>query len=229
MASLTDRISVPLPTNDKLQQALQQQSRDDGFAPARRREKTFRNPLSRSKSMRKDSGASRQNSNSITVTEPVPDQATAVPAPIMSAERSGMDMLKPKGKERRGKSAERTPRSGSDDNFAASEAQRQNVVSRDAPPSRDRERSNFLTGSKNALSKAKTGGGNFLTRIGKIGRSGSSHEKETSPHVEEAYTLKVINLPLVEQTRITRISKSLDACKDKTEYWMPSLPWRCIE
>jgi hypothetical protein len=39
----------------------------------------------------------------------------------------------------------------------------------------------------------------------------------------------VINLPLVEQTRITRISKKIEASKDKTEFWMPSLPWRCIE
>lgn len=175
--------------------------------------------------MRKDSNASRQQPNGVVVTEPTADP-TPVAAHALPSERSTMDMLKPRGKEKRGKSAERTPRSGSEDNFANAG---QNLVTRDAPASRDKERSNFLTGSKNALSKAKTGGGNFLTRIGKIGRSGSSHEKESAPHVEEQYTLKVINLPLVEQTRITRISKSLDACKDKTEYWMPSLPWRCIE
>jgi hypothetical protein len=40
---------------------------------------------------------------------------------------------------------------------------------------------------------------------------------------------KATSLPLVEQTRKTRISKRIGASKDETEFWMPSLPWRCIE
>ncbi|OJD24672.1 hypothetical protein ACJ73_03960 [Blastomyces percursus] len=63
--------------------------------------------------------------------------------------------------------------------------------------------------------------------FGKITRSGSSNEREFPP--DETYTCRVINLPLVEQTRRTRISKRLEASKDKTEYWMPALPWRCID
>lgn len=43
------------------------------------------------------------------------------------------------------------------------------------------------------------------------------------------YEIKVINLPLAEQTRVTRIAKRLEDSKDKTEFWMPALPWRCIE
>jgi hypothetical protein len=43
------------------------------------------------------------------------------------------------------------------------------------------------------------------------------------------YEYSVITLPLVEQTRITRIAKRLEDSKDKTEFWMPALPWRCIE
>lgn len=43
------------------------------------------------------------------------------------------------------------------------------------------------------------------------------------------YVCKVINLPLAEQTRLTRISKRLADSKDKTEFWMPALPWRCID
>ncbi|KAF2842969.1 hypothetical protein M501DRAFT_1005675 [Patellaria atrata CBS 101060] len=62
----------------------------------------------------------------------------------------------------------------------------------------------------------------------KLGRSGSSNEREV-PVVEGPYQLQVINLPLVEQTRITRISKRLEDSKDKTEFWMPALPWRCID
>jgi hypothetical protein len=64
--------------------------------------------------------------------------------------------------------------------------------------------------------------------FGKVGRSYSTTEKE--PVVDdEHYQLKVINLPLVEQTRLTRISKKLEDSRDKTEFWMPSFPWRAID
>lgn len=63
--------------------------------------------------------------------------------------------------------------------------------------------------------------------LGKITRSGSSNSKEVTE--DEHYVLSVINLPLVEQTRRTRIAKRLEDSKDKTEFWMPALPWRCIE
>jgi hypothetical protein len=46
---------------------------------------------------------------------------------------------------------------------------------------------------------------------------------------DEHYVLKVINLPLVEQTRLTRISKKLEDSRDKTEFWMPAFPWRAID
>ncbi|KAK0748278.1 hypothetical protein B0T21DRAFT_343956 [Apiosordaria backusii] len=46
---------------------------------------------------------------------------------------------------------------------------------------------------------------------------------------DESYVLKVINLPLVEQTRLTRISKRLEDSRDKTEFWMPAFPWRAID
>ncbi|KAK8138501.1 hypothetical protein PG984_001881 [Apiospora sp. TS-2023a] len=64
--------------------------------------------------------------------------------------------------------------------------------------------------------------------FGKGVRSGSTTEKE--PVIDdEHYQIKVINLPLVEQTRITRISKRLEKSKDKTEFWMPAFPWRAID
>ena len=122
--------------------------------------------------------------------------------------------LKARNKEKRGKSAERAVASESEDN------------ERPATKDKDKDKGGFVSGSKSALSKAKTGGGHFLTRLGKIGRSASNNEREIP---DSEYEIKVINLPLVEQTRITRISKDLVSCKDKTEYWMPALPWRCIE
>lgn len=81
------------------------------------------------------------------------------------------------------------------------------------------------SGTKAADGLGKAGKGFF----GKLARSGSSHERDHGPVLDENYVCKVINLPLVEQTRKTRISKRLAASKDKTEFWMPALPWRCIE
>ncbi|KAK4229032.1 hypothetical protein QBC38DRAFT_127977 [Podospora fimiseda] len=62
---------------------------------------------------------------------------------------------------------------------------------------------------------------------------GSSRGENQAPREpvidDENYVLKVINLPLVEQTRLTRISKRLEDSRDKTEFWMPAFPWRAID
>ena len=80
---------------------------------------------------------------------------------------------------------------------------------------------------KNTSSKAADGLGKAGKFFVKISRSGSTNSKE---HNDDAiYVLQVIRLPLVEQTRRTRIAKRLEDSKDKTEFWMPALPWRCIE
>lgn len=72
---------------------------------------------------------------------------------------------------------------------------------------------------------AKAGKG-FLS---KITRGGSNHGKP-QPVVDAGdYVVQVLNKDLVEQTRLTRIAQSYDDCKDKTEFWMPALPWRSIE
>ena len=77
--------------------------------------------------------------------------------------------------------------------------------------------------SNAAIGLGKAGKGLFS----KFSRSGSSSEKATVP--VEDHIPGVLTLPLIQQTRITRIAKSYDHCKDKTEFWMPALPWRCIE
>jgi hypothetical protein len=127
-----------------------------------------------------------------------------------------MNLLRGKGKDKRGKSAERPTHNASEENLAYQAH----------AATQPKEKNAFVSGSKTVLGKAKTGGGNFLTRLGKIGRSSSNSEKEVP---DSEYQLKVITLPLLEQTRKTRISKKIESSKDKTEYWMPSLPWRCIE
>ena len=124
-------------------------------------------------------------------------------------------MFNKKYKDKRGKSAERAIASGSEEHLP-----------RERPQTKEKHSSGFVTGSKSVMSKAVSGGGSLLNRLGKIGRSTSNHEREVP---DSEYVFKVINLPLVEQARITRISKDLTSCKDKTEYWMPSLPWRCVE
>ncbi|TKA43129.1 hypothetical protein B0A54_06077 [Friedmanniomyces endolithicus] len=142
-------------------------------------------------------------------------------APLASdwPKQQDMRLLGMKGKEKRGKSAERAPVIEGDDQATDAKAQAKEK-------DKGKEKSGFMSGSKNAVTKTTKASGNFLTRLGKIGRSSSNNEKEVP---DSEYVLKFINLPLVEQTRITRISKDLSNCRDKTEYWMPSLPWRCID
>lgn len=82
------------------------------------------------------------------------------------------------------------------------------------------------------ISHTGRGVGNRLGQAGrgwlnKMTRSGSTNEREVI--ADEHYTCTTINLPLVKQTRKTRIAKQLELSRDKTEFWMPALPWRCID
>ncbi|KAI4727318.1 hypothetical protein E4T49_04902 [Aureobasidium sp. EXF-10728] len=65
--------------------------------------------------------------------------------------------------------------------------------------------------------------------LSKITRGGSNHGKPQPAADDGDYVVQVLNKGLVEQTRITRIAQSYDDCKDKTEFWMPALPWRAID
>ncbi|KAK3939684.1 putative Rho-type GTPase-activating protein 2 [Diplogelasinospora grovesii] len=98
--------------------------------------------------------------------------------------------------------------------------------SRNHQPSSFKENSGsaFLSGLKNSKAADIISKGLF----GKGTRHENAGPKE--PIVDdEHYVLKVINLPLVEQTRRTRISKRLEHSRDKTEFWMPAFPWRAID
>jgi hypothetical protein len=79
------------------------------------------------------------------------------------------------------------------------------------------------TGKGAADRLGKAGKGLF----GRITRTGSTHERELV--TDDNYTCTTITMPLVQQTRRTRIAKRLELSRDKTEFWMPALPWRCIE
>lgn len=91
---------------------------------------------------------------------------------------------------------------------------------------KDNGGSNFLSGLRNSSTKAA----DMISKglFGKSPRSGGLSERDFAID-DEHYVPKVINLPLVEQTRLTRISKRLEDSKDKTEFWMPAFPWRAID
>lgn len=167
----------------------------------------FRNPLGRSKSIRRDSQSKTQAEKPVL-------EAPPKTAPLPPDRKEEMQRLK-SAKDKRGRSAERPVHRDSDEGAQLRQAK-----------DKDKKEHGFVTAGKNVASRTSKAGGNFLTRLGKIGRSSSNHERDVP---DSEYVLKVINQPLVEQTRITRISKDLSSCRDKTEYWMPSLPWRCIE
>ena len=198
---------LQLPKPDTRPQPSPHYSEDSASTKQR---KGFRNPLSRSKSIRRDSHSKSKPSIKQSFEQPPKT------APIASDWQNSSELLLKAKKDKRGKSAERAVTSGSEENLPP-----ENMKSQ-----REKIQGQLMTGGKSIMSKTKSGGGNLLNRLGKIGRSHSNTEKEVP---DSEYVLKVINLPLVEQTRVTRISKNLEQCKDKTEYWMPSLPWRCIE
>ena len=93
-------------------------------------------------------------------------------------------------------------------------------------PARENGGSTFFSGLKNSSTKAAGMFGRSL--FGKTHRSATTTEKEPVLD-DEHYELRVLNLPLAEQTRKTRISKRLEDSRDKTEFWMPSFPWRAID
>ncbi|OJJ42930.1 hypothetical protein ASPZODRAFT_75242 [Penicilliopsis zonata CBS 506.65] len=83
---------------------------------------------------------------------------------------------------------------------------------------------NIKQSSSGAADRLGKAGKGFF---GKITRSGSTNERELL--TDDNYICSVINLPLIKQTRKTRIAKRLEDCRDKTEFWMPALPYRCID
>ncbi|KAJ5806335.1 uncharacterized protein N7503_003937 [Penicillium pulvis] len=83
---------------------------------------------------------------------------------------------------------------------------------------------NLKQSSSGAADRLGKAGKGFF---GKITRSGSTNERELI--TDDSYVCSVINLPLIEQARKTRIAKKLEDCRDKTEFWMPALPYRCID
>lgn len=150
------------------------------------------------------------------------------PAPV-DQERATHDMTSSS----RNRSAERP--AGFDEGSSVSSGRSNGRFGQSLAPNSQPSSSSLFSNIKSSSSGAadrigRAGKGLF----GKISRSASSNDRDgitghTNGVPDDQYVCQVINKPLLEQVRRTRISKRLDACKDKTEYWMPALPWRCIE
>ena len=191
----------------------------------RGKQKPFFSSLNRTKSIRGD-GQSPGETTPIVIHEPERERAQAYggmkTAPLRPEhDRTFREIM---SSSVRNRSADRQPQTARP--FPISEKeQRENGRN----PSSLRENGGhqgFLNNLKNYSSSKAVGiGRGFLN---KVSRSGSTNERE-APVDDEHYVLKVINLPLVEQTRLTRISKKLEESRDKTEFWMPAFPWRAID
>ncbi|KAI0125653.1 hypothetical protein BJ170DRAFT_596891 [Xylariales sp. AK1849] len=91
---------------------------------------------------------------------------------------------------------------------------------------KDSSGATFFSGLKSSGSRAA----DMLSK-GFFGSKGSRNNLSEREHRvdDEHYQIKYLNLPLIEQTRKTRISKRLEDSRDKTEFWMPAFPWRAID
>ncbi|KAM3521435.1 hypothetical protein NHJ13051_006233 [Beauveria bassiana] len=116
------------------------------------------------------------------------------------------------------------PRNGTASRENLRDRDRDNQQRLQPPTYKDNGGSTFLSGLRGSRAVDIFSKGLF----GKSTRSGSTTERESIVD-DEHYVLKVINLPLIQQTRRTRISKRLEHSRDKTEFWMPAFPWRAID
>lgn len=200
--------------------------------------------LSRTKSVR-DEQSPREPSPKHAIAEPEPAHTTessmkTAPLPI-EHDRSFRHMMSSTIRQRsedrtptmpRDRSQEKATKEGSKlkgsrDNSRSQMARDPNKRSETSFSNSFNERGgqSFLSGLKTHATK---GAGALSKGLFGKGRTSSTTEKE--PVVDdEHYQLKVLNLPLVEQTRKTRISKKLEESRDKTEFWMPAFPWRAID
>ena len=201
----------------------------------RRMKPRFGGILSRTKSIRVDDGFKPQHltPDRTTAQAPAgqqpdrdPQYGTALKsAPLRSDYREGA-FREPAGSSIRNRSADRPPKQGPESLSAPVRKEKPALAA--SHPNRDGSGTHLFSnihqtgrGVGDRLGKAGKG---FL---GKITRSGSSNERDLV--TDDTYTCTVINLPLIKQTRRTRIAKRLESSRDKTEFWMPALPWRCIE
>ncbi|KAI4199799.1 MAG: hypothetical protein LQ346_002522 [Caloplaca aetnensis] len=206
---------------------------------SRKNKPRFAHLLTRTRSIRTDEGGGRRSKPSTPVHTPVQEDQGSIDeadedgglktAPLdMENSRSFRDLM---GSAIRNKSADRQPahKASTASNLRGrTGGEHQKAHQSSATTFRDGTGSKLFANIRGTSSKAADGlgkaGKGFFN---KMGRSGSNNAKEEAADVH--YVPKVITLPLIEQTRHTRIAKRLEDSRDKTEFWMPALPWRCID
>ncbi|KAH2569341.1 hypothetical protein KXV42_008875 [Aspergillus fumigatus] len=176
--------------------------------PTKKNKPRFANILSRSRSIRLDDSALNRIAN------------RRPSAPLVKLEE---------GSKREAEMTPRTSTARQDRGFkgAGNAAVRTYAVDRAGEPVSGASAAlfnNIKQSSSGAADRLGKAGKGFF---GKITRSGSTNERELLN--DDNYICSVINLPLIEQARRTRIAKKLEDCRDKTEFWMPALPYRCID
>lgn len=206
---------------------------------SRKNKPRFAHLLTRTRSIRVDEGGGRRSKPSTPIQTPVQEDQDPIDvgdengglktAPLdTDNSRSFRDLM---GSAIRNKSADRHPtnKTSTASNLRGrTGGEHRGINQSSSTIFRDGTGSKLFANIKGTSSKAADGLGKAGKGLfNKMGRSGSSNAKEEAGDAH--YTLKVITLPLVEQARHTRIAKRLEDSRDKTEFWMPALPWRCIE
>ncbi len=206
---------------------------------SRKNKPRFAHLLTRTRSIRTDEGGGRRSKPSTPVHTPVQEDQGSIEegdedgglktAPLdMENGRSFRDLM---GSAIRNKSADRQPahKASTASNLRGrTGVEHRGTLQSSSTTFRDGTGSKLFANIRGTSSKAADGLGKAGKGLfNKMGRNGSNNAKEEAADVH--YIPKVITLPLVEQTRHTRIAKRLEDSRDKTEFWMPALPWRCIE
>ncbi|KAI4115916.1 MAG: hypothetical protein LQ345_003573 [Seirophora villosa] len=206
---------------------------------SRKTKPRFAQLLTRTRSIRTDEGGGRRSKPPTPIQTPVQEDRASIDegddhrglktAPLdMESNRSFRDLM---GSAIRNKSADRqqTNKASTASNLLGrAGGEHRGLSSSSSAVFRDGTGSKLFANIKGTSSKAADGLGKAGKGLfNKMGRSGSSNNRDEAGDAH--YTLKVINLPLVEQTRHTRIARRLEDSRDKTEFWMPALPWRCID
>lgn len=184
--------------------------------------------LGRTKSIRGDEESSRDpspNNKHLDTARSQPQDHPSKTAPLRAdGDRTFRDMM---GSNTRQHSADRVPTRARD------------VPSVREPKDNNKSQTSFSNSFRegnghsflNNLKAAGSKGAGAISKglFGGKGERSNSTTQKVMPVDDEHYELKVINQPLYEQTRITRISKRLEDSRDKTEFWMPAFPWRAID
>ncbi|KAF2862609.1 Rho GTPase activation protein [Piedraia hortae CBS 480.64] len=68
-----------------------------------------------------------------------------------------------------------------------------------------------------------------MVRLSTLSLNPTSHKLPNNSQSPLRPYLRILSLPLAPQVRLTRVTKDVTKCSDKTQFWLASLPYRCLE